>query len=188
MHPRFLCMLLLFFLVAHSCRKPELPEIKFQIYTIPAGKHHSGNGLELFHKEKMTFEVVFDSSAIYSTFEKSNQEAINKLYGFSDYNSGHQLNSARIGWRWFNDKLEIWAYSYSQQERLTKLITSFELNKPYKCSIEINGSEYLFNANGEHVKLERKCTHKNGIKYKLYPYFGGTETAPHDIVIKIKDL
>jgi hypothetical protein len=40
--------------------------------------------------------------------------------------------------------------------------------------------------NNEHVtKIERKNTGEKGLYYMLWPYFGGSVPAPHDITIQI---
>jgi hypothetical protein len=38
------------------------------------------------------------------------------------------------------------------------------------------------------VQLPRHCTGSNYTRYKLFPYFGGDEVAPHRIKIKITEL
>jgi hypothetical protein len=180
--------ILIFGLGLPACKKQELPEIRYRTYRIMEGKQSSRTGVELCLSQEMKFAVIFDSTAIYTSKEKKNQHAINKLYGFSDFNSSHHQNSARIGWRWLDERLEVWAYVYSEKERLTEFITYFEINKEYECSIKIEGEQYYFLANGKQVKLDRKCPYNQGVKYKLFPYFGGTEAAPQEIIIKLRDL
>ncbi len=55
--------------------------------------------------DQLSFIVKFDSSAIYHTLNKDNQDDINKLLGFSDNNTQHLQYSARFGWRWSNNAL-----------------------------------------------------------------------------------
>ena len=75
-------------------------------YIIPKGEHYpTPNPLVFTSASKVTFYAVFDSSCIYKTADPQNQNDINKLYGFSDCNTQHLVNSARIGWRWSNDSL-----------------------------------------------------------------------------------
>jgi hypothetical protein len=162
----------------------------YRIYTIQKDGHYADNrdGIEV-KTQKMDFSVIFDSSAIYTTKDPVNQYDINKLYGLSDCNSQHHQNSARMGWRWVNNKLEIHGYAYKNSSPTAKseLITAIPLGQKVNMSIEMLDSTYLFRVNDKFVELSRGC---NGIGegYKLYPYFGGDENAPHDIIIKVKDL
>ena len=68
-------------------------------YVIEEGDHSSTSKVTLITATEMTFEAVFDDSAIYETVSESNQADINKLMGFSDCTSHHHSNSARFGWR-----------------------------------------------------------------------------------------
>jgi hypothetical protein len=131
--------------------------------------------------------VLFDSSAIYKTIDPVNQYDINKLYGLADCNTFHQQNSARMGWCWVKNKLEIHAYGYKNGVRKSEFITAIPIGKPAEMSIEMQDSTYLFRVNDKFVELPRGCNGE-GNGYKLYPYFGGDEFAPHDITIKVKDL
>jgi hypothetical protein len=56
------------------------------------------------------------------------------------------------------------------------------------CSIKITEGNYLFTANEKSVTLPRKSTTPKSKGYQLYPYFGGDETAPHDVKIWIRSL
>ena len=59
---------------------------------------------------------------------------------------------------------------------------------PAELSISIQPKQYLFTCNGSKTTLQRHCNSSNILGYKLYPYFGGDETAPHDIDLFIKEL
>jgi hypothetical protein len=154
-------------------------------YVLKKGKHggiHLAVKLNDFAEQR----VRFDESSTYQTKDPKNQGDINKLFGFSDCYSFHQKNSARFGWRWYNDNLEIHAYSYVKGKRDSKFIQKIDQNKYYDMRIETDGSEYVFSIDGqESVRLPRGCSQKFNVKYKLYPYFGGDETAPHDIRIEL---
>lgn len=159
----------------------------YETYIIPGGEHSSRNEVSLHSGKELRFLAIFDQTAQYSTANPSNQADINKLYGFSDCNSQHQMNSARFGWRWFNSKIEIFAYCYNNGARQFQYITSVEPDQEYEYKIAISGGQYVFTVNGTSTTMTRGCT-DGGTKYRLYPYFGGDEAAPHSISIKIKDL
>lgn len=158
------------------------------IYTIQKGSHSSTNSsFKKINIKKLRFEVTFDSSAIYTSGKPENQFDINKLYGVSDCSSHHQQNSARFGWRWSNNRLELHAYTYVGASRKSEFITSITLGKAALCELTLEDGKYIFSVDGKQVVLPRGCN-GNTDSYKLYPYFGGDEVAPHDISIKIREL
>jgi hypothetical protein len=159
----------------------------FTVYTIPQNQHNTSNNIGEVASSKIKFIAKFDNSAIYTTTDKINQADINKLYGFSDCNSMHQNNSARFGWRWYQNKLEIFAYTYKNKKREVKLIQAIELNKEYVFELEAANNKYVFKLEDKVIEMPRGCS-GNYLKYKLFPYFGGDEVAPHKIRIFIKDL
>jgi len=158
-------------------------------HVIFIGQHNSNkNEYRQINTAEMKFSVLFDSTAIYQTVAPLNQLDINKLYGFSDNNQDHHTNSARIGWRWYQNQLQLFAYIYNNTVESDRLITSVPLNQEINCSIKVSGSNYIITANGVQVTMPRASVTATAIGYQLYPYFGGDETAPHDIRIRIKDL
>lgn len=157
-------------------------------YTIPAGSHFTtGSTFQPLDQSVIRFKARFDSSAIYQTRDSGNQADINKLYGMADCNSAHQQNSARFGWRWFENSLQIWAYAYVNGERKMSFITSVPLNSASTYELALGASSYDFKVDSSIVSLPRHCSARYS-GYKLYPYFGGDEPAPHDITIIIQDL
>ncbi|NDK54497.1 hypothetical protein GWO68_01075 [Pontibacter sp. BT213] len=166
---------------------PVPEEIKPVVYTIKKGQHDSNAPFQIRNVSSLKFEATFNASAMYETAVKENQADINKLYGVADCHTDHHTNSVRFGWRWFNDQLEIHAYTYRNKERQSKLLGVVELNKTYTYEIVLADNKYIFKLNGETVELPRNCNGK-GEGYQLYPYFGGDEVAPHDVTIAIREL
>lgn len=137
---------------------------------------------------ELKFNAKFDSTAIYTTKEKENQYDINKLYGFSDNNSDHHKFSARFGWRWSDGALRLFGYIYNESVRTSKELGIVNIGSENVCSIKIEAGIYIFTLNNKADTLSRKSTKPNAVGYRLYPYFGGDEMAPHDINIWIKEL
>lgn len=135
---------------------------------------------------EMKFVVRFDSSAIYKTIIPENQYDINKLFGFSDNNAHHHEYSARIGWAWNDNGLRLYAYVYNKGIRESKEIGIIAIGKPTNCSIKILGNRYVFTVNATKVEMPRHATTEKALGYRLFPYFGGDETAPHPINIWIR--
>ncbi|TYZ14182.1 hypothetical protein FY528_00150 [Hymenobacter lutimineralis] len=158
------------------------------LYTILKDQHYAtSNPVRLVSKTKLKFSVKFDNTAAYKTKLTNNQADVNKLYGLSDCNSLHQTNSARFGWRWYQNRLELLAYSYRAGVNTTTLLTAIDRNKWYTCELQITDGKYTFVVNGKKVEHKRSCT--GAAKgYQLYPYFGGNETAPQNITLRLQDL
>ncbi len=161
------------------------PEIKK--YVIRQGEQHAVMSFRETAVNTLQFKVLFDSSAIYQTLDPENQGDINKLYGVSDCGSYHHTNSARFGWRWYEGQLQIWAYTYMNGQRKPSFVDTVALNKFYTYEIQFSDDKYTFLLNDKKVELPRSCS-GTATGYKLFPYFGGDEKAPHEISIWIEEL
>jgi len=158
-------------------------------YTIAQGNQYCDqNEFAAVETNEMKFIVRFDSSAIYQTVSAENQNDINKLFGFSDNNSEHHKFSARFGWRWSSNALHLFAYVYNAAEMISKEITTVDIGKEINCSILVNDRHYIFTTNSISIEMPRMATTEKGKGYQLYPYFGGDESAPHEINIWIRSL
>lgn len=162
---------------------------QFIKYTIHAGNNYcDSNSFKMVDVSEMKFVARFDSTAIYQTKDPSNQYDINKLYGFSDNNADHHSYSARFGWRWSDSALRLFAYVYNSGEMTSKELTTVDIGADINCSIKVSGNQYLFTVNSVTQSMPRTATTAKGDGYQLYPYFGGDETAPHEIRIWIKNV
>lgn len=184
-------ILLLLFLtipfILLECEKESILN-DFHIYTIKNGTHSSTNDVRQFNKSKLQFIAIFDYTAKYETVDTINQADINKLYGFSDCSSGNHANSARFGWRWYQDELQIFAYCYANKVFAFRYMTSVILNEQNLYTISLEPDKYIFQVNQEpEVEMTRGCD-GSPARFMLYPYFGGDETAPQDIIILIKEI
>lgn len=169
---------------------PSLPASSsgFVQYVIPKGAHYAnGNDLKEVETAALKFTVRFDSSAVYRTIDPHNQWDINKLYGFSDNGAMHHQYSARIGWRWSEGALRLFAYTYNNAVREEKEIAVVPIGKEVRCAIAVSKGAYLFSVEEKSVTLPRLSTTALAKGYRLYPYFGGDETAPHDVRIWIRE-
>lgn len=184
-------------LMMFSCKKETASILKnyhgttstqFTKYTIRQGQNYcDGNIFVLTSYAELNFVAKFDSTAIYSNVNPDNQLDINKLYGFADNNSTHQQFSARFGWRWSDNALRLFGYVYNDGIRSSKELGIVSIGAENNCSIKVNPKNYTFSLNGKVDSLPRTSTTAKAIGYKLYPYFGGDETAPHNIYIWIKE-
>lgn len=190
---RILCLLLLYSIV--SCSKneklveeQEIAPSEYHEYLVPKGQHYAtGNNFRILDKRSLHFKVRFDSSCIYTLANAENAADINKLYGFSDCGSNHQVNSARFGWVWNSKAIELHAYCYTEGKRESKLLTSVAIGQEIELWLIAEAGKYVFSVNGKNETMKRSCSSEEQA-YQLFPYFGGDEVAPHDVRIFIKDL
>ena len=177
-------------------RKPTAPTTTtFKTYSIQAGAHNCDqSALKSVSGTAMNFTVKFNNTAIYPAVITDYNHAydVNKLYGFSE-GFNNQYNSARIGWRWLDGQLQLFAYVYVKGTLLRDpisydppFIKSVSIDSEINCSIKVSGSNYIFTVDGVVVTTPRGTTSGTYSGYQQYPYFGGTLTAPHLINIYIK--
>ncbi len=173
------CILALF----GGCRK--IDSDGFQVYVIKQGKHRSGYRYRSDYKNHIEFQVRFNETAIYETKDPNNQADVNKLYGVSDCGRSHMDYSIRFGWRYYQDKLQILWFKHEMGKFSFDVIREIDINETYTCSLVIFKNEYIMCVNDTCTVIPRMCDTEFK-RYRLYPYFGGDETAPHDIAIRIK--
>lgn len=161
----------------------------FTTYLIKAGNNYcENNRYPVLTLKTLSFRAVFDSSAVYATADPANQDDINKLYGFSDSMTHHQRNSARFGWNWAGNALHIHAYTYVHGVRQSKELGTVPLGKPVDYRIAVTPGVYFFTVGGRTDTMVRGSEDTVAAGYKLLPYFGGDEPAPHDIAIRIREI
>lgn len=166
----------------------NIPDSDFIQHTIPQNQHSSDKSkLKLLDINELRFVVKFDSSAIYYTKDRVNQYDINKLYGFSDNNADHHQYSARFGWRWSDGALKLFAYVYNEGNVTSKELGVAAIGAEIACSIKVNSDQYIFTVNDKIETMPRLSKTTSAKGYLLYPYFGGDETAPHEVRIWIKN-
>lgn len=188
-------LLLIFsFVCINSCN--ELYETPETVYLIKKGAHKSnikggfiGNGVRSLKSETLAFTARFDESAIYD-LGGSDQGDINKLFGFSDCNSLHHDNSARFGWAYNLDskQVDIYAYVYNNGERKMMKMGSTVIHETNHYRLSVSDTHFEFEFGSSVERFERGSSCNAGLYYLLFPYFGGNQTAPHDIQLVIQEL
>lgn len=169
-----------------SC-EPAPEDLLIRHFIIKKGEHYSTPRLaEMLQSKRLRFKATFDESAIYDFNDAALQTNKNKLLGFSDCNSLHHENSARFAWQWLNDRLEIYAYCYVGGERVEQFVGVVNINEENEYEIELTSHGYIFYLNNEKITtIARSNSCDQGAYYMLYPYFGGSEPAPHQVRIDI---
>ena len=68
------------FLILASCKKTD--NNGYRIYTIKEGKHRSTYSYNTSRDTIFNWDIIFDSTAIYTSQDPGNQYDINKLIGY----------------------------------------------------------------------------------------------------------
>lgn len=164
--------------------------MNFKRFFIKKGNHRSGIYPNIYFKMlKTKYEVIFSKDCIYK-FNDVDDFDVNKLFGLSF--GFHHTNSIRFGWNVDGDKIAIYAYCYKSGERIMNKITSlstditnsFEI-KVYDDFYELTIYNKISNSTITYITSKPK-TVKWG--YRLFPYFGGNKTAPHNMEIEMKKI
>ena len=179
-------MMLILTLLLSSCVDFEH---EGQLYLILKGKHSSNAPVSITQANSIHFEAMFDESAIYN-LGNEDQLDINKLIGLSEGMESHHKNSVRIGWRWSLDKqtVELLSYCYINGERSYTHICDVNLHERFEGTISIERDCYYVRINSQEHREKRLKESTSGIRYLLFPYFGGNQKAPHNITIALNLL
>jgi len=170
-------------------------------FKIKKDKHFSSNWLYkifnvfykcIFIKKKIIeYDITFKNNCLY----KSNNDDINKLFGFS-IGTNHMENSIRFGWRSNGKAIKIFAFYHINGQFQYRKVCDVQTNTEYKYICSINKKEdyyyykldvYLGDENiGYYKSYNFRLENKIKFSYNLYPYFGGNLTAPNEIDIIFK--
>lgn len=184
---KFLLLIPVFTILLFNC-EPAPEDLFVRQFIIKKDEHYATPRLaETLQSGSLKFKATFNSSAIYDLGDPALQSNKNKLMGFSDCNSLHHENSARFAWQWFNGRLEIYAYCYVNGTRIEEFAGVVGTDEENLYEIELTDTSYIFYLNNiKVVSIARGNVCDKGIYYKLYPYFGGSVAAPHDVRIAIE--
>jgi hypothetical protein len=157
-------------------------------FVIAEGEHYASPRIvQSLQSNTLSFSAKFNETAMYHFDDAGFQDSKNKLLGFSDCNSLHHDNSARFAWQWYNDQLEIYAYCYVNGERAEKFIGVVKLHEVNHYELKVTDASYEFQLNNqEPITIKRGNVCDKGVYYLLWPYFGGSVPAPHNVHIALK--
>jgi hypothetical protein len=164
------------------------------IYRIRKGSHYTKSIGRLFNlfgfKTKRNFLVKFDHSCFYNALGEDGDD-LNKLYGFTAVGSKVHENSVRFAWRpsksSYSSAIEIHAYWYLNGVRGSICLGKAETGFSYSYSLEITPKEYIFYFDTNKYVVRARTEKSFGVSWRLFPYFGGNNKAPHDMKIYIED-
>lgn len=163
------------------------------LYFIPKGNHYPANPIiiKFTSRRSASWQTYFYPDTEYTTVDPKNSIDINKLAGFSDcFSLSHHQNSARFGWFWDKDKkqMQLWAYTYVKGVRQSAYLKHLDLARIYSMSIQVDGGNYIFYVDGKQLRMPRGCSGYWAWGYELTPFFGGDESAPHNMNIWLRNI
>ena len=173
---------------------------------------HISHILPKFYKDKplLNFDFSFTSNCLYDVGEIHNQD-VNKLFGLSFgfiHNTtiwgkllSKKANSFRLGWNCSaqNRKIQLYAYYYNDGVRKIEYIADIDLNRVYnsyiyfdrtanKIVVDISSADSLISTFSSQTVYDFRFKNCPRYGYYLFPYFGGTLSAPHNLLMYINLL
>ncbi|HEX2901319.1 MAG TPA: hypothetical protein VHS96_16505 [Bacteroidia bacterium] len=157
-----------------------------KLYTIPKGGH-SAEGLRtslVVGNSMLRFKAKFYPNCIYKP--QREPEQISKLYGIS-YGLHHDC-SARIGWRSDGTRIEVLSYVYTARDkRSSEHLAFIDVQEWHEFKLERIGKTARISMDGGPVQTFQLLAPAK-VGYRLFPYFGGTVPAPHEMWIGVEVL
>ena len=126
--------------------------------------------------------MKFDAGCWYD-YENNDSNDLNKVFGFGGMM--HQKRSARFAWRpnfEQKGKLKVYAYVYDNGERKTEFIGDVNTQDSVEFILK-KSNNYIFTLAGKKIEIPMNGRNPSGVKF--YPYFGGNNKAPNNMVIEI---
>lgn len=151
------------------------------IYIIPKGKNNCRHPLSWHNgtvKEARLVTLTDWHTGGTYTF-------ISKIWGYAYGN--HHYSSARLGIKLFPDYARLVTYVYDLGVRIKeKKIIDIEYGSTFVSSIDFESHTWVFRVDNKTVLVPAAARVQAG--FYLFPYFGGTETAPKNIITEIQKL
>lgn len=157
-------------------------------FIIKKGEHYHSNLLARFwmfnFQDSIKYRVKFDEGCYYPRIDANSMD-LNKLFGAGAWN--HHKNSVRFAWRPdFKQKnvIEIWAYWYEDKKREMKKIRNVWINSWEDYKIKKTPDGFVFTVGTKSLYIDFSPPQPFWIR--LWPYFGGDNTAPNTMTIEFR--
>jgi hypothetical protein len=114
---------------------------------------------------------------------------VNKLCGITFGFFGLHKNSIRLGWKPDFSKIgkvKIYVYWYENGKRESFEITTVDILNTYNACIYIKDDTYIVTVNRETRSIWFKNKKISKWNLKTFPYFGGNNSAPKNIIIELQ--
>jgi hypothetical protein len=164
-------------------------------YTIKKGSHYAkGTFWDKFtaigfNRKILNATFCFSQSCWWAPPRNNDDLDLNKLCGIG-YGLNHHKNSVRLAWvPDFNQpgKIKIFGYTYDESSagHKSQFIKTVQAGSVCNGRIVNNGANYQMSVDGTMITMENKSGDP-GLCFGLFPYFGGNNTAPHDMDIELE--
>lgn len=189
-------------IIAVGCSKIADEFVK---YTILKGRHYCTGWHIRKCSNSVRFQFRFSPECLYDP--ANIVTGWNKLYGFchilatkgtapntaiildqieQDKAIGVHNNSARIVWMSDGTDILLGYYTYVNGVRTMGELTRTKPGEINTGEIALKNGKYHITINDKTWSIDQP--HSGGLKYRLFPYFGGQSTAPSDMHIYIKEM
>lgn len=160
-------------------------------YTIKSG-HHGASGLHCkLNRDRTMIKIVQMTRSTFYVPRNDDDLDISKITGFSGFLPGR--TSVRLGWRCTGNTdegcVELWAYYHIRGQHIECLLGQIRCGDVVTAILRDYGKRYAVRvenaATGEVFShtIDKPWTFPWG--WTHYPWFGGDNTAPRDMVIKV---
>jgi len=150
--------------------------------------------LGLVTKDRLEFNVMFsDGTSPDNWYE---DRSTHKLYGMA-FGFDLHYRSIRLGWQTMGGEMvKLYAYNYLDGKRYWTELCTIHCYENYRILMYRESDEMyeirVYQGEGKTdliggtvVPMEKKY---DGLRFKLFPYYGGKLTAPNEVRIYIKEI
>jgi hypothetical protein len=167
-------------------------------YLIKKGNHYAS--VSIFRKiggigwkiTSLKMRFVFREECWWAPPRNNDDNDLNKLAGIG-FGTNHHSNSVRLAWiPDFTSRgvIKIYGYTYDGKKEapqfVSQYITSVHTGETCEAAIESHGN-YDITVNKVTIHMDNIRQDPN-LCFHLYPYFGGNNAAPHDMIIDLEYL
>ncbi|MEI7897287.1 MAG: hypothetical protein WCJ26_09645 [bacterium] len=168
-----------------------------RFYLIKKGNHYAS--MSIFEKigaigwnlRTLNLRFVFRKECWWGPPRNQDDNDLNKLAGIG-FGSNHHNNSVRLAWVpdfASQGMINVYAYTYDEKKENPKhtsvFIKSVHVEEIITGKIESRDGSYYLTVKDVTVRMDNIKSDPN-LCFRLYPYFGGNNTAPNDMVIEVE--
>ena len=168
-----------------------------RFYLIKKGNHYAS--MSIFEKigaigwkiNTLSLRFVFRKECWWAPPRNQDDYDQNKLAGIG-FGTNHHNNSVRLTWvPDFENQgmIKVYGYTYDENKAGPKFTSTFiksvHVQDTITGKIESRDGGYFITVNEVTIRMDNVNSDPN-LCFKLFPYFGGNNTAPHDMVIELE--
>jgi hypothetical protein len=167
-----------------------------RFYLLKKGNHYAS--MSIFEKigaigwkmNNLSMQFVFRKECWWGPPRNQDDYDQNKLAGIG-FGTNHHNNSVRLTWVPDFDNpgmIKVSGYTYDEKKEGQKFtiafIKSVHVEDNITGRIECRDGGYFITVNDVTIRMDNVNADPN-LCFRLFPYFGGNNTTPHDMVIEL---